>query len=104
MRLRLAWEAGRCPAGGLLHGGALMGLADAAGGLCAFLHLPAGATGTATVSSSTNFLRGVRSGHAEAVARPLSVGRTMIVVETAIGDVDGRPAAKVVQAKAVRRA
>ena len=54
------WDAERCTAGGVLHGGALMGLADAAGGLCAFLNLPDGASGTATISSATNFLRGVR--------------------------------------------
>jgi uncharacterized protein (TIGR00369 family) len=53
----VAWDASRCTAGGILHGGLLMGLADAVGGLCAFLHLPAGASGTATIESKTNFLR-----------------------------------------------
>ena len=57
--LRLDWDATRCTSGGLLHGGALMALADAAGGWCAFLNLPDGATGTATVTSATNFLRPV---------------------------------------------
>ena len=103
MRLRLAWHADRCTAGGMLHGGALMGLADAAGGLCAFLNLPEGATGTATISSATNFLRGVRGGHVEAVARALQVGRTVIVVETELRDADGRAAAKVTQTQAVLR-
>jgi uncharacterized protein (TIGR00369 family) len=50
--LRLDWDATRCTSGGLLHGGALMALADAAGGWCAYLNLPDGATGTATVSSA----------------------------------------------------
>ena len=103
VRLRLDWRADRCTAGGLLHGGALMGLADAAGGLCAFLNLPEGATGTATISSATNFLRGVRGGHVEAVARALQVGRTVIVVETELRDTDGRAAAKVTQTQAVLR-
>ena len=103
VRLRLAWTAERCTAGGILHGGALMGLADAAGGLCAFLNLPEGATGTATISSATNFLRGVRGGHVEAVARALQVGRTVIVVETELRDADGRAAAKVTQTQAVLR-
>ena len=101
VRLRLDWHADRCTAGGLLHGGALMGLADAAGGLCAFLNLPEGATGTATISSATNFLRGVRAAHVEAVARPLQVGRTVIVVETALHDAEGRAVAKVTQTQAV---
>jgi uncharacterized protein (TIGR00369 family) len=103
VRLRLAWTAERCTAGGMLHGGALMGLADAAGGLCAFLNLPKGATGTATIRSATNFLRGVRAAHVEAVARPLQVGRTVIVVETELRDADGRAAAKVTQTQAVLR-
>jgi uncharacterized protein (TIGR00369 family) len=103
VRLRLQWDAARCTAGGLLHGGALMGLADAAGGLCAYLNLPEGASATATISSATNFLRGVRSGHVEAVARPLQVGRTVVVVETEVSDADGRAVAKVTQTQAVLR-
>ena len=103
VRLRLEWSTDRCTAGGLLHGGALMGLADAAGGLCAFLNLPESATGTATISSASNFLRGVRAGHVEAVARPLQVGRTVIVVETDVRDAEGRAVAKVTQTQAVLR-
>jgi 1,4-dihydroxy-2-naphthoyl-CoA hydrolase len=37
VRARLAWAPERCTAGGILHGGALMTLADSAGGLCAYL-------------------------------------------------------------------
>jgi 1,4-dihydroxy-2-naphthoyl-CoA hydrolase len=103
VRLRLEWDAGRCTAGGLLHGGALMALADAAGGLCAFLNLPEGASGTATISSTTNFLRGVRTGHVEAAARPLQVGRTVVVIETEMRDAEGRAVAKVTQTQAVLR-
>ena len=103
VRLRLEWDAARCTAGGLLHGGALMGLADAAAGLCAFLNLPEGASGTATISSATNFLRGVRAGHVEASARPLQVGRTVVVVETDVRDGEGRAVAKVTQTQAVLR-
>ena len=59
-----------------------MGLADCAGGLCAFLNLPAHATGTATIESKTNFFRPVSQGYAEAVSRVLHQGRSTIVVET----------------------
>ena len=45
-----------------MNGGALMALADNCGGICAFLNMPQGATGTATIESKTNFLRGVRDG------------------------------------------
>jgi uncharacterized protein (TIGR00369 family) len=101
--LRLDWDATRCTTGGLLHGGALMALADAAGGWCAFLNLPDGATGTATVTSATNFLRPVTVGHVEATARPLNIGGTVIVVDTELRDADGRLAARVTQTQAVLR-
>jgi uncharacterized protein (TIGR00369 family) len=97
---RLAWRAELCTAGGALNGGALMSLADNIGGACAFLNLPPGA-GTATISSSTNFLRGVREGYVTATSRPLRVGRSVIVVETELRDDDGRLAAHTTQAQAV---
>jgi 1,4-dihydroxy-2-naphthoyl-CoA hydrolase len=97
---RLAWRPELCTAGGVLNGGALMSLADNAGGMCAFLNLPAGA-GTATISSSTNFLRGIREGYVTATCRPLRVGRTVIVVETELRDDDGRLVAHTTQAQAV---
>jgi 1,4-dihydroxy-2-naphthoyl-CoA hydrolase len=103
VRARLAWRQELCTAGGLLHGGALMALADSAGGVCAYLNLPDGATGTATIQSATNFLRGVRDGDAEATSRPLKVGRTVIVVETEIVDSDGRAVARTIQSQAVLR-
>jgi uncharacterized protein (TIGR00369 family) len=90
----------RCTAGGLLHGGALMALADGCGGVCAFLNLPQGAIGTATIESKTNFLRGVREGAVTARTRPLHAGRTTIVIETEIARADGALAAKVTQTQA----
>ena len=101
VRARLTWAPELCTAGGALHGGAVMALADSAGGACAFLNLPAGAAGTTTVESKTNFLRAVREGHANAVSRPLHAGRTLIVVETEIRDDNDRLVAKVTQSQAV---
>ena len=101
VRARLGWTPERCTIGGAMHGGALMALADGAGAVAAFLNLPEGAVGTTTLSSSTNFLRAVRGGHAEAISRPLHAGRTTIVVETEIVDSDGRRVAKVTQTQAV---
>ncbi len=40
---RLDWAPELCTAGGLLHGGAVMSLADSTGAACAFLNLPEGA-------------------------------------------------------------
>jgi uncharacterized protein (TIGR00369 family) len=101
VRLRLAWDESRCTAGGILHGGALIGLADAAGGLCAYLNLPDGAQATATIESKTNFFRPVTSGHAEAVSHVLHRGRTTIVVETDVRDADGKHIARVTQTQAI---
>jgi 1,4-dihydroxy-2-naphthoyl-CoA hydrolase len=98
---RLAWDESRCTAAGILHGGALMSLADAAGGLLAFLNLPEGATGTATIESKTNFFGAVRSGHVVARSRPLHRGRTTFVVETDLFDDKGRHVARVTQTQAV---
>jgi uncharacterized protein (TIGR00369 family) len=100
VRGRLEWAPERCTSGGLLHGGALMSLADSCGGVCAFLNLPEGATGTATIESKANFLRGVREGAITATTRPLHAGRTMIVLETELAREDGSLAAKVTQTQA----
>ncbi len=100
VRGQLAWSERLCTTNGLMHGGALMGLADSLGGLCAFLNLPPGAQ-TATMSSATVFLRVVRGGVVTAVSRPLHTGRTVIVVQTDLLDDAGRLAAQVTQTQAV---
>ena len=97
---RLAWREDLCTTGGLLHGGALMAFADSLGGVCAFLNLPPDA-GTATISSTTNFLRGLRGGYANGTARPLRVGRSVIVVETELRDDDGKLLAHTTQSQTV---
>jgi len=98
---RLAWEERLCTAGGILHGGALMSLADATGAYCAFLNLPESAAGTATIESKTNFFRAVRDGHVVATSRPLHRGRTTIVVETDLHNAAGKHVARVTQTQAV---
>ena len=100
VRGSLDWAASRCTAGGVLHGGALMALADSVGAICAYLNLPEKAT-TATIESKTNFFRGVRDRRVDAVARPLHVGRSSIVVQTELADADGKPVAIVIQTQAV---
>jgi len=100
VRGRLEWAADRCTAGGVLHGGALMTLADSVGACCAFLNLPEGAL-TSTIESKTNFFRGVREGAVEAVSKPLHVGRSTIVVQTDLFDDRGRRVAQVTQTQAV---
>ncbi len=95
----LEWAPGLCTAAGVLHGGVLMALADSAGGVCAFLNLPPGAT-TATIESKTNFLGAVREGTVTARARPLHVGKRTIVIETDVLDSSGRRVARTTQTQA----
>lgn len=91
-----------CTRPAVLHGGAVMALADTLGGVATVANLAAGQW-TTTIESKTNFLRAVRNGYAEAVSRPLHAGRTVVVVETDVTDADGRPVAKVLQTQAVLR-
>ncbi len=97
----LEWAPERCTAGGAMHGGALMALADASGAMAAFFNLPDGAAGTTTISSATNFLRGVRSGSVTATSTCLHKGRTTIVVDTELRDDAGKLVARVTQTQAV---
>ena len=96
----LEWAPELCTAGGVLHGGVLMSLADAAGGVCAFLNLPADAS-TVTIESKTNFLGAIREGTVLARSRPLHIGKTTIVVETDVFDASGRRVARTTQTQAV---
>jgi 1,4-dihydroxy-2-naphthoyl-CoA hydrolase len=89
----LRWSPERCTTSGVMHGGAIMSLADTVGAVCAFLNLPAGA-GTATVDSATNFFRGVRDG-------TLHAGRSFIVVRTDLTDDAGRLVGQTTQTQAV---
>jgi 1,4-dihydroxy-2-naphthoyl-CoA hydrolase len=97
---RLAWSPERCTTSGVMHGGAIMSLADTVGAVCAFLNLPPGAN-TATVESATNFFRGVRGGTLHAQARPLHVGRSFITVRTELTDDEGRLVGQTTQTQAV---
>jgi len=103
VRVELDWSPERTTTAGLLHGGALMALADSAGAVCAFLNLPEGASGTSTIESKTNFLGPVKEGTVTASSRPLHVGSTTIVVETEVRRADGRLVAKTTQTQAVLR-
>jgi 1,4-dihydroxy-2-naphthoyl-CoA hydrolase len=97
---RLSWAPERCTSGGVLHGGALMAMADNFGGVCAYLNLPPQAT-TSTIESKTNFFRAVRDGRVRSVSHPLHVGRSTIVVQTDLFDEDGRRVGQTTQTQAV---
>ena len=61
-----------CTLGGVAHGGAIMSFADTLGAAAAFINLPAGAKGTTTLESKTNFI-------AAAPAGSTVIGRTTLV-------------------------
>jgi len=96
----LAWRTELCTSAGVIHGGALMAMADSLGAVCAFLNLPPGAM-TSTIESKTNFFRPVSQGTVHGTATPLHVGRTTIVVQTDLRDDAGKRVALVTQTQAV---
>jgi uncharacterized protein (TIGR00369 family) len=86
---------------GVLHGGALMALADNLGGTAAVANLPEGAS-TATIESKTNFFAGIPVGDtAKAECTPLHRGRSTTVWQTRITRGDGKLAALVTQTQIV---
>jgi len=97
---QLAWSPERCTAGGIMHGGAIMTLADSLGAICAFLNLEPGQS-TSTIESKTNFFRAVRDGSVHAVSELLHRGRATIVVQTDVRDDQGKRVALVTQTQAV---
>jgi uncharacterized protein (TIGR00369 family) len=96
----LDWAEDRCTIGGLMHGGALITLADSLGAVAAFLHLPEGA-GTATVSSNTSLLRGLREGRATGTSTVINAGKRFITVRTDVVDSAGRLLITTTQVQAV---
>ena len=82
---------------GVLHGGALMTLADNAAGSAAFINSPADRTNT-TVEAKTNFIRAVKDGDTlTARCVPLHAGRTTSVLQVTMTRQDGKIAAVTTQ-------
>jgi 1,4-dihydroxy-2-naphthoyl-CoA hydrolase len=86
---------------GVMHGGAVMALADNLGGTATFANLPEGGR-TATIESKTNFFAPIPVGDtARAECTPLHRGRTTMVWQTRITRNDGRLCALVTQTQIV---
>ena len=82
---------------GVLHGGALMTLADSAAGTAAFVNIAAERSNT-TLEAKTNFLRGVRLGDTvRAHCVPLHRDDTILVLEVTTRRGDGKIAAVTTQ-------
>jgi len=99
--IRMDWAPRLCTAGGIMHGGALMALADTAGALVTFLGLPEGKS-TATITSTSHMFRPVSGGTVRAVAVPVHRGRTTVTAETSVFDAEDRLVAQTVQVQAIR--
>ena len=80
---------------GSLHGGALMGLADAVAAVCAAANGEPGAL-PATVESTTLFLQPL-AGDATATATPIEPQRHQVLVEVRIADAAGNLCGHVIQ-------
>lgn len=86
---------------GVLHGGALMAMADNLGGRATAQNLPPGGR-TTTIESKTNFFAAIPVGDvAHAECTPLHRGRTTMVWQTKITRGDGKLAALVTQTQLV---
>ncbi|MGH6677923.1 MAG: PaaI family thioesterase, partial [Bradyrhizobium sp.] len=65
-----------CTLGHILHGGAIMALADSVGAAATVINLPDDAKGTTTIESKTNFVGSAREGSTLiATATPVHRGR-----------------------------
>lgn len=85
----------------IMHGGAIMALADNLGGTATSANLKPGQT-TTTIESKTNFFAAVPVGDtAYAECTPLHRGRTTMVWQTRITRNDGRLCALVTQTQLV---
>lgn len=100
IRAQLTVRDDLCTVPGIMHGGAIMALADTLGGFGTALNLPEGA-GTTTIESKTNFLAPARTGEtvvAECTA--LHRGKRTMVWQTRV-TVDDRLVALVTQTQIV---
>jgi uncharacterized protein (TIGR00369 family) len=85
----------------VLHGGAVMSLADTLGAVATFLNLPPGA-GTTTLESKTNFLRAAPVGTTvTGECMPIHRGKSTMVWQTKITSAEGELIAIVTQTQMV---
>jgi len=90
-----------CTKPAVLHGGAIMALADTLGAVATVLNLNAGA-GTTTIESKTNFLAPAPAGTTvEAECTPIHRGKRTMVWQTRVSTSQGRLVAVVTQTQLV---
>jgi len=91
-----------CTTGRIMHGGAIMAVADTLGAIGAYLNLPDGAKATTTIESKTNFLGAARlDTTVTAEATPVHIGGRTSVWQTKLSTAEGKPVAIVTQTQLV---
>lgn len=91
-----------CTLSNVIHGGAVMALADSVGAAATVINLPEDAKGTTTLESKTNFIGGAKEGvYLTATATPVHRGRRTQVWQTRVETEDGKLVAVVTQTQLV---
>jgi len=91
-----------CTLGHVLHGGAVMALADSVGAAATVINLPEDAKGTTTLESKTNFIGPAKEGSTViATATPIHRGRRTQVWQTRLETEEGKLVAVVTQTQMV---
>ena len=91
-----------CTTGRIMHGGAVMSVADTLGAIGAFLNLPEGHKTTTTIESKTNFLRAAPlESKLIAECLPMHVGRRLSVWQTTLRNEAGKSIGVVTQTQMV---
>lgn len=93
-----------CTTGKIMHGGAIMAVADTLGAIGAYLNLPENAKASTTIESKTNFLGAARLGDVVSVeTTPIHLGGRTSVWQTRLTNPQGKPVALVTQTQLVLR-
>ena len=91
-----------CTLNHMIHGGAVMALADSVGAAATVINLPEGAKGTTTIESKTNFIGAAPLGaRLVSEATPAHRGRRTMVWQTRVTTQDGKLVALVTQTQLV---
>ena len=80
-----------CTTGKIMHGGAIMSVADTLGAIGAYLNLPDGAKATTTIESKTNFVSPAPKGTVvTGEATPVHRGRRTMIWQTRVTTAEGK--------------
>ena len=91
-----------CTTGKIMHGGAVMAMADALGAIGAYLTIPEGAKATTTIESKTNFMRAAPLNSViTGECTPLHIGRRTSVWQTTLRNAEHKTLAIVTQTQMV---